>query len=216
MAYGAENGVTPETRATAPRRPPLTRETIAQAARDILVSEGLDAVSLRRVAGRLDVTAPALYGHFIDKRDLLQAIAEEEIREIASEFGDVHSSDPLDRIRRQCHAYIDYACRNPDLFRTMFLHRPELTAQPRGDQPPLALVLTDRIVASMRDAFDAENFAGQDPELAAMTLWTAVHGVATMLLAGPPLHLDQRSRLGDSVIDSILSGLRHGSPVSTS
>src|SRR3954470_11445827 len=114
-------------------RQPLTRDAISAAARDILVSEGLQGVSLRRVAASLGVTAPALYAHVVDKRDLLQGIVEQELEVLLAGFGGNGTSAPLTRLRMQAESYVDYACRNPDLFRAMFLFRPELTAEPRGD-----------------------------------------------------------------------------------
>src|SRR3712207_3109124 len=117
-------------------RQPLTREAIAKAARDILVSEGLHAVSLRRVAASLGVTAPALYAHVVDKRDLLQGIVEREVDALLERFAGV-TGGPCERLRAMAVCYVDYGLQNPDLFRAMFLFRPELTAEPRDDQPAL-------------------------------------------------------------------------------
>src|SRR5688572_29614240 len=113
-------------------RQPLTREAIATAARDILVAEGLHAVSLRRVAAALGVTAPALYAHVVDKRDLLQGIVEREIDGLVGRFGEARGDNPVDHLREMAYAYVDYGIKNPDLFRAMFLFRPELTAEPRA------------------------------------------------------------------------------------
>ena len=57
-------------------RPLLHREAIVAAARELIVADGLEALSLRRLAARLGVTAPALYAHVRDKQDLLRAVAE--------------------------------------------------------------------------------------------------------------------------------------------
>ena len=192
-------------------RDPLTREAIARAAREILVAEGLHAVSLRRVASRLGVTAPALYAHVADKRDLLQGIAEQEVQRLLAQFDRIDADDPIERVRLQCHAYMDYACSNPDLFRAMFLFRPELTAEPRGDQAPLVSRLLDRAAEPVRAARQSGRLDDHvDPELAALTIWTAVHGAASLLLTGPRLGRDLEARLADSVINSVLAGIEHG------
>lgn len=54
----------------------LTRATIAAAALDVLNEQGLDQLSLRKVAARLDVKAPSLYWHVADKNMLLALLAE--------------------------------------------------------------------------------------------------------------------------------------------
>lgn len=191
-------------------RQPLTREAISKAARDILVAEGLHAVSLRRVASSLGVTAPALYAHVVDKRDLLQGIAEQEIDSLIAEFRDVRADDPVDRLRGMCHAYVDYGIRNPDLFRAMFLFRPELTSEGRGDRTALAATIHDAFMDAARDAADRHSLDGADASLAALTAWTAAHGVVTVLLSGPPLEIELQNRLAEATINAALTGMRHG------
>lgn len=191
-------------------RQPLTREAISTAARDILVREGLHAVSLRRVASTLGVTAPALYAHVIDKRDLLQGIVEQEINRLVQQFEEVQSDDPIEHLRGMCRAYVDYGLQNPDLFRAMFLFRPELTAEPRADKPALGEKIHTAFVDGVRRAQEAHLIEDGDPELAALTIWTTAHGVVTTLLSGPPLHIELKNRLADTAVKAALTGLRHG------
>ncbi len=192
-------------------RQPLSREAISAAAREILVHEGLHSVSLRRVAASLGVTAPALYAHVVDKRDLLQGIAEKEFEGLLERFRAVADGDAVDRLRRQARAYIDYACENPDLFRAMFLFRPELTAEERGDKPPLATRVLSAFTETVRAGVEKGRFSSDtDPRLLALTVWTAAHGAATALLSGPALDVELQARLPDSAVDTLISGLtRH-------
>jgi TetR/AcrR family transcriptional regulator, tetracycline repressor protein len=62
--------------APAARPNPAGREAIAQAALDTLDDVGLDRLTIRRVAQRLDVNPSALYWHFKDKQDLVDHLAE--------------------------------------------------------------------------------------------------------------------------------------------
>jgi AcrR family transcriptional regulator len=192
-------------------RQPLTREAIASAARDILVAEGLHSVSLRRVASSLGVTAPALYAHVVDKRDLLQGIVEREIDSLLERFRSVSGADPVERLEAMAVAYVEYGLQNPDLFRAMFLFRPELTAEPSADRPALGSRIHDAFVEGVRQAQSAGALDHGDAELAALTLWTTAHGVITTLLSGPPLHIDLKNKLCDTAIRASLTGLRNGS-----
>jgi AcrR family transcriptional regulator len=56
--------------------PPLTREIILQAALQILDEQGLDGLSMRRLALALGVEAMSLYNHVKDKRDLLDGLVD--------------------------------------------------------------------------------------------------------------------------------------------
>jgi len=57
-------------------RDPLTRDRVIEAALRVMDEEGLDAVSMRRVAREVGVEAMTLYHHVEDKEDLLDGICE--------------------------------------------------------------------------------------------------------------------------------------------
>lgn len=83
-------------RSTPRRRPALTRGEIVAAALEIANADGLDAVSMRRVASRLGVGAMALYTHVDSKDDLLDlmtdALAEEVLLDDAEFTADWRES----------------------------------------------------------------------------------------------------------------------------
>lgn len=70
-------------RTTTPTKPrtPLTRDRIVVAALGIMDTEGLGAVTMRRVAREVGVEAMSLYNHVHDKDDLLNGVVEQVMRE---------------------------------------------------------------------------------------------------------------------------------------
>lgn len=62
---------------------PLTTDSIAEAGVRIADDQGLDAVTMRRVAGVLGVSAMALYRHVADRQALLLLMAEAATRDYA-------------------------------------------------------------------------------------------------------------------------------------
>ncbi|WP_316527452.1 TetR/AcrR family transcriptional regulator C-terminal domain-containing protein [Kitasatospora brasiliensis] len=66
------------------RTPKLDRGQVVAAALDLLNEAGLDGLTLRAIAARLDVKAPALYWHFKDKQALLDEMATEMLRRMTS------------------------------------------------------------------------------------------------------------------------------------
>ena len=65
-----------DARAHAVPRVPLTREAVVDAAMHVLDREGVDALSMRRVAEELGTGAASLYGHVRNKEALLQLLLE--------------------------------------------------------------------------------------------------------------------------------------------
>ncbi|WP_093624874.1 TetR/AcrR family transcriptional regulator [Streptomyces sp. 3213.3] len=59
-----------------PRKPLLSTDRIVETARMLVDSEGLAAVSTRRLAAELGVSGPSLYNHFRTKDQILEAVAD--------------------------------------------------------------------------------------------------------------------------------------------
>jgi AcrR family transcriptional regulator len=59
-----------------PRKPLLSTDRIIETARILVDSEGLAAVSTRRLAAELGVSGPSLYNHFRTKDQILEAVAD--------------------------------------------------------------------------------------------------------------------------------------------
>jgi AcrR family transcriptional regulator len=67
----------------ASKRTPLSRETIVDAAFAVLDREGLDALSMRRLAQQLGTGAASLYWHVRNKDQLIDLLLERAIGELA-------------------------------------------------------------------------------------------------------------------------------------
>jgi TetR/AcrR family tetracycline transcriptional repressor len=78
----------------------LTRAAIVRRALKIGQTEGLDAVSLRRLASEFGVTPMALYRHVRDKQDLINAMAELVMEGLDLTVGFRPSMSWTDQVRR--------------------------------------------------------------------------------------------------------------------
>lgn len=187
----------------------LTRAAVVAATRRMIERDGLDRVSLRRVAATLGVTAPALYAYVDDKRDLLRAVAESAFADLVTRFEAVAVDDPLDRLRAQSHAYVGFALDEPELFRTMFLFPPQLdVTAPIGEELPAATQAFEVARRGIDDAIAAGALREGDPTMAALTLWTATHGAAEVLRMGFGFDEAGRHLLVETVLDTVLTGMR--------
>src|SRR5437660_4632797 len=87
-------------RADGTRRRGLTRDAIVARALEIGGAEGLEAVSLRRLASELGVTPMALYRHVRDKQDLINAMAESAMEGLDLTVGFRPAMSWTERVRR--------------------------------------------------------------------------------------------------------------------
>jgi AcrR family transcriptional regulator len=192
------------------QRSPLTLDSVIDAARQLLASEGLEALSLRGVAARMGVTAPALYAHVDDKLDLMRKIGEDGFESLIRGFAPISSADPLEEIRQIARVYLRFARSNPQQFRVMFLFPAPVVGAPAPD----SLLKSARAYAIATDAVSRAIEAGalrpEDPQLAMLTIWSAVHGVTMMLVSGGNFGRAVEDRLMESVVDNLLRGLAIG------
>ncbi len=195
-------------------REPLQREAIVEAGRQLVITGGLEALSLRRLAAGLGVTAPALYAHVRDKQDLLRAIAEVEFDRLVARFDAVEATDPIERIRAHGRAYVDHAREQPELFRVMFLFPPEMLPADVPEATPLpgATKAFAAAADAVQAAVDTGALDAPDPLLLSLTLWSGVHGVATVLQLGFGLPPELEDAMIDDVTERILAGYRPGAP----
>lgn len=184
-----------------------------EATLEAVVEHGLDGVSLRKVAARLDVTAPALYAHVRSKDDLLRSVAEVALGELITRFEAVPDGDPIDRMRGCSRAYVDFALDRPELYRTLFLFPPRLDAvAPTGRELALATSAFELPARAVAEAVEQGHLDPPDAAMAPMIIWTAVHGVAEVLRMGLAFDEASRGALLDAVLDVTLAGLG-GPPV---
>ena len=94
----------------------LTRERVIDAALRVMDSEGLEAVSMRRVAREVGVEAMSLYNHVRDKEDLLAGIQQRVFSEFAF---DADPGDPYGNGVRVAHAWRDLMRTHPALIEIM-------------------------------------------------------------------------------------------------
>lgn len=188
-------------------RRPLTRDVVVASARELVAAEGVAGVSLRGLARLLGVTAPALYAYVEDREDLLRAVAQDALGQLAERFDSIEAEEPLDRLREQCRCYIDFACENPDLFGVMFLFPPELPgAAPLGIESDAATSLFLRATGAIDAAVAAGDIAPlEDPIVAALSMWATVHGTATVLTMGFDFDDRTRARLVEQAVRGVLA-----------
>jgi AcrR family transcriptional regulator len=159
------------------------RAKILDAARELFAAHGYEAVTMRKIAERIDYTATALYTHFADKESLLRAVCDEDFRALRSAFERIaRLPDPVERLRRIGQAYVGFALEHPNHYRLLFMtaHPPhEPTSIEKGDPDQDAYAF---LRATVAEALAAGRLGGRhdDAELVAQVLWSGVHGVVAL------------------------------------
>jgi AcrR family transcriptional regulator len=147
-----------------PAKPPLSEDAVVDAALAILQSDGLPAVTMRRVAAALDTGAASLYVYVSGREGLLQAMLDRVTASI-----ELEAPDPA-RWREQLHSLLQR------MHRALVAH-PGIAAMTLEDPPTTEVVL--RLTENMLGILLAGAIDPQDAAWACDVFVSLVTAVAS-------------------------------------
>jgi AcrR family transcriptional regulator len=164
------------------------REKILDAARELFAEMGYEAVTMRRIAEKIEYSPTAIYFHFQDKTALLRALCDEDFGALARHFQSIaRIADPIERLRNIGAAYVEFGLAHPNPYRFMFMTprppmSPEESALERGNPEQDAYAF---LKATIEEGLAQKRFRPElgDAELLSQVVWEAVHGVISLQIA---------------------------------
>jgi AcrR family transcriptional regulator len=188
---------------------PTTRRHILTAVKAIHKHGGADGLSMRRIAARLGVTAPAIYHHFLSRDAILEAVSDEGFDRLVARLERASRTRlPLRRCLDILVGYREFALDEPHVFAIMFIAR-----RPRARRFPddfaarrsaAFSLLADHVAA----AIAARELRDDDSNEVALTLWAHAHGLILLQRAGRFGHqLAPYRRAFDRSLDRLIAGL---------
>ncbi len=193
------------------------RRRILDAARELFAAHGYEAVTMRKIAEKIEYSPTAIYLHFKDKEELIQELCENDFYTFSLRFAEVNAIEDLDeRIRAAGLAYVSFALEHPNQYRLMFMtphpvEPGEKAMRRRGNPREDAYAYLRELIQQAMDLGRIRKDV-KDAELVAQTVWAALHGVIsleiTMNMNKDPwitwAPLEERVRL---TIDTLMRGL---------
>jgi AcrR family transcriptional regulator len=161
------------------------REVISVAAQELYLSEGIEGVTMRKVARRVGVSAPALYRYFSNKDELLNEIVIEGLRILEEYLKPALAAEtPYQRLVTLADNYLSFTLEQPRYFDFAFLvpspfvrrFRDEVA---RPDWTTFRMAI-DQVAACMEQGV----FRREDPLETSITLWAEVHGLVILFRTG--------------------------------
>ncbi len=162
-----------------------TRQAILDAARELFVERGVDAVTMRAIAKQVNLSPTAIYLHFKDKEALLHELCDTDFLSLAKELQAIGQiADPGERLRVLGLGYVKFAVAYPYHYQLMFMtpqvkHGAENSTIEPGNQEQDAYAYLRGMVES---AYASHYFRPDltNPDLIAQTLWAGLHGICAL------------------------------------
>lgn len=195
------------------------REEILQAAKELFLEQGYDSTTIRRIADRVGVSAPALYLYFQDKEQMMLALCDQTFGHLLESIGEIEKSvsDPRDRIRQFGEAYLRFGLKHPDEYRLIFLgsNIPE-SMRKVGHRMPTddptrpgvgGSLVFQRLIAVLVEAEAAGLKLNYPADTCAELCWMGMHGLASALILKPEFPWSNRELLINGMLDMVLKGI---------
>jgi AcrR family transcriptional regulator len=162
-------------------------ERLVDVAEELLDRDGLEALSLRRIARRAGVSHGAPLRHYPSLAALLSEVAARGFR-LLSETIDKSAAQlpsgagPWARLAAAGRGYVELAVARPGLFALMF--RPEALDEQHSELLRASAEAFEQLVRLVRAAQDAGWRAEHDTRLLSGCVWAAMHGLALLWAQG--------------------------------
>jgi AcrR family transcriptional regulator len=161
------------------------RTLIIDAARELFVAHGIEAVTMREIAKRIGYSATSIYLHFADKEALLRAVCDTDFLALATSLKNtLQIPDPLERMLAFGRGYAAFALSHPNHYRLMFMTKhtpcdPETSSLQQNNAEQDAYFQLKTVV---KEVYEAAYFREdlKDVDLIAQTVWAATHGVCSL------------------------------------
>ncbi|SFV68318.1 Transcriptional regulator, TetR family [hydrothermal vent metagenome] len=186
------------------------KEALISESLKMVESGGIASITLRELTNRLGTSRTALYRHFVSKEELLQEVIQAGFEKLDTYVFSTLDSD-LDlnlKLHDVGKAYIDFAIKNPNLYRMIFGHelkeqREESCDINEREDAPGFHNLVDIII----DAQNANIVKKDDAFMQATVMWSMLHGLSNLLIDGHVHIVDNIDTLFELSFKTLISGI---------
>lgn len=174
----------------------------------LLLEQGVDGLSLRKLAERAGVSRTAPYHHFKDKNALLCALAARGFAELDALIGRQFEGETLrDGMTRFVRDYLHFAVEHPERYELMFgrtlwksgTPSPELKAVAYGSFRHYAERLSELVAGRLPNGTSALRVA--------QASWATVHGLCRLLIDGIYVNREDMEAVCEQSVSLIMAAL---------
>lgn len=181
------------------------RQVILDTTRDLLIKDGYNSLSMRKIARTAGCGLGTIYIYFENKDILIHDLIDEGFERMYSFLFDQveHKETPRSRLETFIGTYITFGLENPEFYEIMYLLHPErMQRYPRDKyrKARRSLELLEDVIREVR----SENNGSGNNQLQSYAVWSALHGAVTIILAERLDRSIGQHEFIESVIQSIL------------
>ena len=156
------------------------RASILDTAWEMVITEGWQSFSIRKIADAIEYSVPVIYSHFENKDAILLEFNRKGFQLLAESLAAAKTgqTDPAEQIRAMGRAYWDFAFQNKEYYQLMFgLGIP--TCETASKIPALT-AFAEVIIGSIKTMVAPGKTPSFDPWLKYQSFWSMLHGLVSI------------------------------------
>jgi AcrR family transcriptional regulator len=185
------------------------RNLILLKAKEILVTEGPDKLSMRKIAQAAEYSPATLYIYFKDKDEIIHALMEMGFGMMVGSMGDIWNiPNPVHRMYALGLGYVHFGLDHPDWYEIMFVSPQPFNHLERCKEEWCnGIALFESVVQVSQEIIDAHPTMRTDARVLALQFWSMAHGLVTLHNAQRLDIVDTKDhrRLAEDTLESMLN-----------
>mgnify|MGYP001030967773 CR=1 FL=1 len=161
---------------------------ILEAAWQLVITDGWQSLSIRKIADAIEYSIPVIYNHFENKEAILLEFTKEGFEKLAETLREVKTThtDPAQQLAAMGDAYWDFAFDNKEYYQLMF--GLGIPACDTVKKVPELQEMTALMISTIKEAIAGSKNPEADYFLKFHTYWSILHGLVSiqMIESGKP------------------------------
>ena len=160
------------------------RGLILKTAMNLFLDKGFENITIRNIAEKIEYSPATIYLYFKNKDEILFVLRREGFEKLYEhQRSSLKLNDPLKRLHKHGEAYIQFALENPEYYDLMFMMRGPVETQETNDCD-IGLKSYELLKTNVEECMEAGLFPRTNIDVAAFSLWSYVHGIASLIIRG--------------------------------
>jgi len=158
-------------------------DLILKEAMKLIIEEGYDNITMRKIADKIEYSPTTIYLYFKDKSEIHYSLINMAFDKFyEAQLSVQNIKDSKERLLAHGIAYVKFAMDNPGYYDLMFIIKEPKESMTCPDDWKSSTRTYDLLKSNIKQCMEDGYIEETDIEVAAFSLWTLVHGIASLMI----------------------------------
>lgn len=193
------------------------KNKIRTAAIELFLNDGVENVTIRKIAEKIEYAPATIYLYYKDKTDILMDLHKEGFTILIGYLKSIiinANDDIIAQIKKSAIAYINFAIDNPEYYHLIFIMSYKQKGLSSPDEWDEGRIAYDSMRTSITKCIEQGVIQSGDIEEVTFANWAFLHGLASLIgsQAGGPVKIDDKKAFAEKAIDFFYYNLKNNAP----